>query len=86
MSPILLHVGFSNQVVADQVTCLLDYRVPSVKRIVKSARDERPRSVMDLTRGRKSMSLIVLTGDRYVISAIPLKTLAKRMGVPNVEE
>jgi hypothetical protein len=32
------------------------------------------------------MSLIVLTGDRYVISAIPLKTLAKRMGVPNVEE
>jgi regulator of extracellular matrix RemA (YlzA/DUF370 family) len=80
----VLHIGFYNYVTSDSVVGLFDYRVPSIKRLVKSAKAEKPRNVIDVTRGRKAQTLIVLTGDRYVISAIYRQQLAKRLGAIEV--
>lgn len=77
----ILHVGFYNYVTTESVVALLDYKLAASKKIVKSAKEERPRSVMDVTKGRKAQTLIVLTGDRYIISAIFRQRLAKRLGV-----
>ena len=77
--PGVLHVGFYNYVTIDSVIALIDYRLAAAKKIIKSAKEEKPRSVMDITKGRKAQTLIVLTGDRYVISAIYRQKLAKRL-------
>ncbi len=78
----VLHVGFYNYVTTDTVVALLDYKLAGAKRIIKSAREEKPRSVIDVTKGRKARTLIVLTGDRYVLSAIYGQQLAKRLMTP----
>ncbi len=82
--PGCLHVGFYNYVLVDHVIALIDYKASAAKKIVKSARAEKPRAVMDVTRGRKANTLIVLTGDRYLISAIYRQQLAKRLGAVSV--
>ena len=85
--PILLNAGFNNFIVANQIVAILDYSIGSVKAIVRTARAERGnRSVIDLTRGKKIYSLIVLVGDRYVLSTIPRKQLATRLGAFKTEE
>jgi len=81
----LLQVGFYNFVTVDNVLAILDYRLSTAKKIVKSAREERPRSVIDVSKGRKCMSLIILKGNTYIISTIPRITLAKRLGAVEVE-
>lgn len=75
----LLHVGFYNYVTEDSIIALLDYKIQVAKTLVKTAKADRPRSVMDITKGRKALTLIVLTGDRYVISAISRQNLARRL-------
>jgi regulator of extracellular matrix RemA (YlzA/DUF370 family) len=82
----VLHVGFYNYVTAESVVALIDYKLAAAKKIIKSAKDEKPRSVMDVTRGRKAQTLIVLVGDRYLISAIYRKQLAKRLSPLPEEE
>lgn len=81
----VLHVGFYNYVTTESVVALLDYKLQVSKRIVKTAKDEKPRSVMDVTKGRKAQTLIVLTGDRYIISAIYRQQLAKRLAPTDTE-
>lgn len=82
----VLHVGFYNYVTTESVIALLDYKLVASKKIVRTAKDEKPRSVMDVTKGRKAQTLIVLTGDRYIISAIYRQQLAKRLApVPELE-
>lgn len=75
----LLMTGFYNYVTIDSVIALLDYKIAASKKIVKSVKEEKPRNLMDVTRGKKANTLIVLTGDRYMISAIHRQQLAKRM-------
>lgn len=74
-----LHIGFYNYVLTENIIALIDYRTSAAKKIVKSAREEKPRSVIDVTRGRKAQTLIVVSGDRYIISAIYRQQLAKRL-------
>lgn len=80
----VLHIGFYNFIVSDNVVALIDYRTTAAKKIVKSAREEKPRAVIDVTRGRKANTLIICTGDRYFISAIYRQQLAKRLGAVEV--
>lgn len=75
----LLHIGFYNYVTEDSVIALLDYKIQAAKTLVKTAKVDRPRAVMDITKGRRALTLIVLTGDRYVISAISRQNLARRL-------
>ena len=79
--PILLHVGFNNLIVVDQIVGLFDYSSKPMKDLVKTAIEEKPRSVIKVSKGRRILTLIILTGDRYVLSAIPKKILCSRLGL-----
>jgi len=81
--PIMINVGFDNMVMTDQIVALLDYRSIPMRELIKSALSERPRSVLKVTKGRRAVTLIILTGDRYVLSAIPSKKLQSRLGLNN---
>lgn len=74
----LLHVGFNNMVVADEIVAILDYRVKAVQRIANSIKEEKPRNLINLTRGRKALTFLVLKGDRYMITFLPLKQVINR--------
>lgn len=75
----ILQIGFQNYVISCEIIGILDIKLPSVKRLIRSAKEEKPRSVIDVSRGRKSQSVILLKGDRYVISAISRIQLMNRL-------
>jgi len=77
--PLLLHVGFDNVVMVSQILGVFDIRSAAIKRIIDTAKEERPRSVISVTKGRKAWSVIFLSGDRYVVSCIPRKQIYKRL-------
>ena len=74
----LLAVGFNNYLVLDQVVAILPFESVPIKRVVQSILEEKPRNLLNCTRGRKARTLIVLTGDRYVLSTIPTKQVRSR--------
>ena len=79
--PLLLNAGFNNFIVTSQIVAILDYSIGAAKTIVRTARAERgARAVIDLTRGKKIYTLIILIGDRYVLSTKPRKQIARRLG------
>lgn len=75
----VLNLGFYNYVTTESVVALIDYKLEAAKKIVRSVKAEKPRSLLDVTKGRKCQTLVVLTGDRYVISAIFRQQLATRL-------
>ena len=79
MKTSVLNLGFYNYVTTDSVVALIDYKLEAAKKIVRSVKSEKPRSLLDVTKGRKCQTLVVLTGDRYVISAIYRQQLATRL-------
>jgi regulator of extracellular matrix RemA (YlzA/DUF370 family) len=78
--PLMLNVGFANMIMTHKIIAILDIKVPHIKRHIALVQEERPRSVYNFTRGRKALSLILLEGDRYIISCIPRKNLCRRIG------
>jgi len=86
----LLHIGFGNMVAADEIVAILDYKVKAVQRIAHSIKEEKPRNLINLTRGRKALTFLVLKGDRYMITFLPLKQVINRymivMGQPAEDE
>jgi regulator of extracellular matrix RemA (YlzA/DUF370 family) len=83
----LIHVGFNNFIPADQIVAILDYKVRAIKKIIKLVELERPTAILNLTKGRRAFTLIVLTANRYIISAIPVITIVKRYKKElNIEE
>lgn len=77
----VLNCGFDNYILCDQLVAILDARNKNVKSTVKRAKESTPNKVMDICKGRKHKSILVLTGDRFVISPVEMQTLVKRLGV-----
>jgi regulator of extracellular matrix RemA (YlzA/DUF370 family) len=75
----LVNVGFYNFVAITSIIAVIDYRLVAARRIVKSVREERPRNIMDLTKSKGIRSLVVLTGDRYVLSNVYPRKLVGRI-------
>lgn len=75
----VLHVGFDQYILTNQILFIVDYKPTTIRRLVKTARERNDLSVIDLSKGRKSLSLVGLKGDRFVISAIPRKALCNRL-------
>lgn len=75
----VLNVGFENYVMSDNVVAIVDYQLAAAKRLVSNARKEKPRNIINLTNRSKIRSLIVCTGDRYVLSAVHRQQLVSRL-------
>lgn len=79
-----INIGYYNFVMSNHIIALIEYKIASSRNIVKDIKRDKPRNLLNLTMGRKAETLIVLTGDRYVISALPRKQLANRLDFTNV--
>lgn len=81
-----LNVGFYNYVLVDHIVALVDFKISSVKKLVKYIKERDPRAIVDLTRGRRSVTLVMLTDNRYIISAISRRQLMNRLSMDDNEE
>lgn len=82
----LLNCGFDNWVVSDTVIAVIDYACTTGRKLIKSAIAERPRSVIDLTQGRKAATIVVVTGDRYILSCLPRSVIASRLAAVDLDK
>lgn len=77
MASDILHVGFSNVVVAHRVVVIVAPDSLPVRRMIREARDKG--LLVDASRGRKVKSVIVLDDGHVVASALHTTTIARRL-------
>jgi regulator of extracellular matrix RemA (YlzA/DUF370 family) len=51
----------------------------AIKRLIKSIKEEKPRNLIDVSGTSAATTLIILTGDRFVLSSISRQALAGRL-------
>jgi regulator of extracellular matrix RemA (YlzA/DUF370 family) len=77
----LVNLGFDNFFLLNQVIGFLDYNVPSVKRVVSQAKTDNPLGVIKIAPyGKKVLTAVWLIGNRFVLTSVPRKKFARRLG------
>ncbi|MCI2048269.1 MAG: DUF370 domain-containing protein [Lachnospiraceae bacterium] len=76
MSNNLIHIGFGNIVNSGKIIAIVSPDSAPVKRLVQEAREQK--RVVDATQGRKTKAVIVMDGDRIVLSALLPDTIRGR--------
>jgi regulator of extracellular matrix RemA (YlzA/DUF370 family) len=74
----LVHVGFGNIVALNRALAIMSPDSAPIKRIIQEARDNN--TLIDLTYGRKTKSVIVLDSGHLVLAALQPETIAGRVG------
>lgn len=73
----LVSVGFGNMVNSSKIIAVVSPESAPVKRLIQAAKEEG--SVLDVTQGRKTKSVIVMENGQYLLSALQTETIANRM-------
>jgi extracellular matrix regulatory protein A len=72
----LVHIGFGNIVALNRALAIMSPDSAPIKRLIQEARDKN--TLIDLTYGRKTKSVIVLDSGHLVLAAIQPETIAAR--------
>lgn len=72
-----MNVGFDNMVQIDEIIAIVSPESAPIKRMVQAAKDEG--TVIDVTHGRKTRSVIFTDSDYIILSAIQPETLVGRL-------
>lgn len=78
MTPVVLNVGFYNFIVSDKILALIRSDSAPMRRVVQESR--KAGTLIDATQGRKTKSVLFLSGGMTVASALSQETLARRLG------
>jgi regulator of extracellular matrix RemA (YlzA/DUF370 family) len=73
-----MNVGFDNIVQVDEIIAIVSPESAPIKRMVQTAKDAG--TVIDVTHGRKTRSIIFTDSDYIILSAIQPETLTGRLG------
>lgn len=73
----LVHVGFGNIVNLNRALTIMSPESAPIKRIIQEAREKN--TLIDLTYGRKTKSVIVLDSGHLVLAALQPETIANRV-------
>ena len=72
-----MNVGFDNMVQVDEIIAIVSPESAPIKRMVQVAKDAG--TVIDVTHGRKTRSVIFTDSDYIILSAIQPETLTGRL-------
>lgn len=78
MEPV--HVGFGGIVAADRIVAILDPNSQPVRRMVRRAKKEG--TVIDMTYGRKTRTVIVMDTGHIITAAVQPETILNRLRQP----
>ena len=73
----LVHIGFGNIVALNRALAIMNPDSAPIKRIIQEARDNN--TLIDLTYGRRTKSVIVLDSGHLVLAALQPETIAARL-------
>ncbi len=76
----LINIGFGNAVSTDKVIAVVSPVAAPVKRMVTRAKESG--TLVDATQGRKTKAVIVMEGERIVLSALQPETITRRFNEP----
>ena len=71
-----LNIGFGNVVNTDKVITIITPDSAPAKRLIQKAKEEN--RLIDATQGRRTRGIILVEGDKIVLSALQPDTLASR--------
>ena len=74
----LINAGYGNYVVSDKIIAIIEFDSSPVKRLVREAK--KSGLLIDVTHGRKTRSVIVLSNNQIMISANLPETIAEKLG------
>ena len=77
MSQLFMNVGFDNMVQVEEIIAIVSPESAPIKRMVQVAKDAG--TVIDVTHGRKTRSVIFTDSDYIILSAIQPETLTGRL-------
>lgn len=77
MVPVALNIGFYNYVVSDKVLAMISSDSAPMRRIIQEFR--KSGRLIDATQGRKTKSVIFLSGGQIATSALTQDILMRRM-------
>lgn len=80
----LVSVGFGNMVNSSKIIAVISPESAPVKRLIQAAKEQG--SVLDVTQGRKTKSVVVMENGQYLLSALQTETIANRMQSGEKEE
>ena len=72
-----MNVGFDNMVQVDEIIAIVSPESAPIKRMVQTGKDAG--TVIDVTHGRKTRSVIFTDSDYIILSAIQPETLTGRL-------
>lgn len=72
-----ISIGFGNMVSAGRIVTLVSPDSAPMKRLIQDARDAG--SVIDVTCGRKTRSVIITDSDHVILSALQVETISNRL-------
>ena len=72
----LINIGFGNYINADRVVAAVSPDSAPVKRIIQNAKENG--KLIDVTQGRKTLSVIVTDSEHIVLSYLKLEKLGER--------
>lgn len=81
--PPVLHVCFRNYIVSEHVLAIISADSAPMRRLVHQLKGSQ--QLIDATQGRKTKTLLFMTGSCVVLSAVSQETLAKRLGAAELE-
>ena len=77
----LLNIGFGNRIVAEELVAIVSPNSAPVKRMKDEAKTEG--RLVDATQGRKTRSVMVMSSNHVVLSAIHHETISQRFASLN---
>lgn len=81
----LLNIGFGNVVNTDKIVSIITPDSAPAKRLIQKAKEED--RIVDATQGRRTRGIILVDGNKVILSALQPDTLAGRFnGMENETE
>lgn len=78
-----LNIGFGNVVNTDKVVTIITPDSAPAKRLIQKAKEEN--RLIDATQGRRTRGIILVEGDKIVLSALQPDTLASRFNSKKID-
>lgn len=75
----LINLGLENMVLRERVVAIVRPDTAPVRRLINQYRDSEGKDVVDVTRGRKTRSVVITDANYIVLSPVRTKTLSDRV-------
>lgn len=73
-----INLGLENMVFRERIVAIVRPDTAPIRRLINHFRDASNKEVIDVTRGRKTRSVVITDADYIILSPVRTKTLSSR--------